>query len=236
MKWKSGDAFKGIRIIHDMEFTILLVSSTYECSLGHHLLATDPGLLVQLPEQEYVPFILFHRSGVTRRYARFVINLTVQGLSFSSIERLIISLRNDHLQSLQLKLNNTVPLIQLEGNIYIQEEESVSSIYKPFPSNDLICKCFLSNFQENKMFYFRTMGSLPIDNYITIDHTFKVAANIGYLRPDRRWITQYGSLFIIMNNIGQVVGWQFTKTSSMDECNYLLSPPLKKEHKCKEIT
>ncbi len=30
------------------------------------------------------------------------------------------------------------------------------------------------------MFCFRTMGSLPIDNYVTIDHTFKVAVNIDF--------------------------------------------------------
>ena len=48
---------------------------------------------------------------------------------------------------------------------------------------------------------------------ISFDHTFKVAANIGYLRDDGKWITQYNSVMIIMNEDGLVMGWQFTKTT-----------------------
>ena len=68
------------------------------------------------------------------------------------------------------------------------------------------------------------MMSLHTANYLSIDHTFKMAANIVYLRPDGRWITQYNSLFSVLNNIGQVITWQLTKSSSIiDECNDLLS-------------
>lgn len=66
------------------------------------------------------------------------------------------------------------------------------------------------------------MSSLSTSIYICIDHTFKVTANIGYLRADGRWITQYNSLFIVLNNIGQVIAWQFTRTTSFDECEDLL--------------
>ena len=55
------------------------------------------------------------------------------------------------------------------------------------------------------------MAFLSTKGYISIDHTFKVAANLGYLRPDGRWITQYNSLFI---DIGQVIAWQLTKTGN----------------------
>ncbi len=33
--------------------------------------------------------------------------------------------------------------------------------------------------------------------YLSADHTFKVAANIGVRLPDNKWITQYDSLFCI---------------------------------------
>ena len=66
------------------------------------------------------------------------------------------------------------------------------------------------------------MSSLLTKSFISIDHTFKVAANLGYLRPDGRWITQYNSLFIVLNDIGQVIAWQLTKTTSIDECRELL--------------
>ena len=86
-----------------------------------------------------------------------------------------------------------------------------------------MCNCFLKNFAENKRFYFYDMASLSTMQYISIDHTFKVAANVGYLRPDGRWITEYDSLFIVLNNIGQVIAWQFTQTTSTDECKDHLS-------------
>ena len=95
-------------------------------------------------------------------------------------------------------------------------------LQKPYPSNDLLCKCFLANFAENKWIYFSQMSSLSTSTYISIDHTFKVTANIGYLRADGRWITQYNSLFIVLNNIGKVIAWQFTRTTSIDECEDLL--------------
>lgn len=50
-----------------------------------------------------------------------------------------------------------------------------------------------------------------------LDHTFKLASNIGFVRSDGKWITLYNSVFIAMNEHGQVVSWQFTKTTSLDE-------------------
>ena len=69
---------------------------------------------------------------------------------------------------------------------------------------------FLHNFAESRHLYFQEMTSLHTVNYLSIEHTFKVAANIGYLRPDERWITQYNSLLIVLKNIGQVIAQQFT--------------------------
>ena len=51
----------------------------------------------------------------------------------------------------------------------------------------------------------------------SLDHTFSVAANIGYFRSDHKWVTQYSSLFIVLNEIGQVLTWKFTKDESYDE-------------------
>ena len=61
------------------------------------------------------------------------------------------------------------------------------------------------------------MSKISAKDLISFDHTFKVAANIGYLRSDGKWVTQYNSVFIVMNQDGQVMGWQFTKSTGMDE-------------------
>lgn len=218
-RWNIGsNAGNCPRLIHDIAHMVILVPAVYACSCGHEVLATDPRLLVHLPEQEYVPFILLHRSGVMRNFARITISLTVQGLSFHAIEHFVRAQRAEYIASLQLKLNCVY-----SPPVSIQESEAVKNIYKPNPSNDLMCNCFRKNFAENRYIYFKEMMSLSTRNYIAIDHTFKVAANVGYLRPDGRWITLYNSLFIVLNNIGQVIAWQFTKTTSIDECTDLLA-------------
>ena len=57
---------------------------------------------------------------------------------------------------------------------------------------------------------FVEMASMSIEDYISLDHTFKVASNLGYLRPDGNCISQYRSVFFVLSSIGQVVVWQFT--------------------------
>ena len=65
------------------------------------------------------------------------------------------------------------------------------------------------------------MAKITATNLISFDHTFKVAANIGYLRSDGKWVSQYNSVFIVMNQEGLVLGWQFTKSTGMDEVKRL---------------
>jgi hypothetical protein len=199
----------------------VLVPAIYLCGNGHEVLATDPRILVLFPEEEYIPFILFHRSGVTRSFARMIITLTIEGLSFSTIEKFIKTQRQQKMSSVQLQV---MSMLGLHNNQFFSPENlaAIVDLQKPYPSNDLLCKCFLANFAENKLLYFSQMYSLSTSIYISIDHTFKVTANIGYLRADGRWITQYNSLFIVLNNIGQVIAWQFTRTTSFDECEDLL--------------
>ena len=59
--------------------------------------------------------------------------------------------------------------------------------------------------------------------YLSIDHTFKVAANLGYVRPDGRWVPQYKSVLIVLNNKRKIISWQLTKTTSLDEVTPMLT-------------
>ena len=64
--------------------------------------------------------------------------------------------------------------------------------------------------EENEQFYTSQMLQLEI-KCLRLDHTFKVASNIGYLQDDGKWITQYSSVFIVLNEKGEVVAWQLTR-------------------------
>ena len=41
--------------------------------------------------------------------------------------------------------------------------------------------------------------------YLSIDHIFKVAANLGYVRPDGHWVSQYKSVLIVLNDKGKII-------------------------------
>ena len=56
------------------------------------------------------------------------------------------------------------------------------------------------------------MAQLPCA-WLSADHTFKVSANIGVWK-NGVWVRQFDSLFTVMNEKGQVVGWRLTRGTS----------------------
>ena len=70
--------------------------------------------------------------------------------------------------------------------------------------------------------YLRELIAIPVGSSISFDHTFKVAANIGYSREDGKWVQQYDALFVVMNNAGKILTWQFTKGTTFAEIDMVL--------------
>jgi len=53
---------------------------------------------------------------------------------------------------------------------------------------------------------------------MSCDHTFKSVANIGYKRPsDGKWIKLYNFVYCILNEKGEVLQWQFTRSKNFNE-------------------
>lgn len=50
------------------------------------------------------------------------------------------------------------------------------------------------------------MQSISTTDSLSIDHTYKIASNIGYLRQDKKWFCQYDSVFIVLNKGGSLQG------------------------------
>ena len=220
-RWNTGSSAGHCpRIIHDIQHVTLLVAAVYKCENGHETLSTDPHILDLFLEQEHVPFILFHRSGVTRAFCRMVIELATGGMSFIAIERFIVSQRMDQVVSTKLQISSLESRVP---SIIKTSTDMLSRVEKPYPSNDLFYKCFLQDFLEHKQFYFYEMSQLISSGYISLDHTFKVAANLGYVRPDGHWVSQYEAALIVLNSRGQIITWQLTKTTSLDEVQPLLT-------------
>ena len=143
-----------------------------------------------------------------------VLALVQKGINFYNIESLILEQRWEHFARQQ--------------DIYdhMLNTSSINFFDMPLsksPSNDILSKAFLANFLENEQLYLSEMINIPIEEAISFDHTFKVAANIGYLREDCKWITEYNGLFIVLNsNNGQVLTWQLTKGTSSAEIENVL--------------
>ena len=56
---------------------------------------------------------------------------------------------------------------------------------------------------------------------ISFDHTFKLSKNVGY-HKEARWVRQFSSVFIVMNEDGYIIAWAFTRSVSFDEVKPLL--------------
>ena len=70
---------------------------------------------------------------------------------------------------------------------------------------------------RKKHLFTEAMNSLNA-KWISCDRTFKAAANIGFERKENdARITQYTSLFCIINEKGQVIRWSFAMSESFDE-------------------
>ena len=88
-------------------------------------------------------------------------------------------------------------------------------MWRPTPSSDTVLQCFLYIYNNNKQLQHFSEKSSEI--WISADHTFKVAANIGCNVPDGSWVTQFDSLFIVLNEKGQVLTYKLTKGTALDK-------------------
>ena len=111
---------------------------------------------------------------------------------------------------------------QIHASDHLEKSAELCALMYPLPSNNVICQCILVCFMEKRKYYNREMSEIPINNYVSIDHTFKVSSNIGYHRSDGKRVTLYNSMFIVLNEVGPVVARQLTSSTSVDEVSSLL--------------
>ena len=217
--WKCGQS-SGLqpRVVHCIEYTVLVVPAVYSCEYEHTVSSTDPSIVNVLRWEQH-PFVLLHRTGFTKHFINTIITLLQEGMTISRIELFIAKCRKDYVAHLYLRLKSVLP----QGYPLTITVPPLNIIQSPVPSNDVICKCFIAHYLEHRKLYDSSMQMLTANSYISFDHTFKVASNIGFQRADNRWITQYNSVFFVMNEIGQVIAWQLAKSTSIDEVELLLN-------------
>ena len=198
---------------------VLLVSATYTCENSHKLLAHDESILKRFPSKSMIPFVFLARTGFTTQLVDTCIVLCRRGMNFYNMETFIIERR-------WLAYARQVEMLSIHKQMTgqcVSQGDFWKSPFSQCPSNDIISKCFLARFLQDEQMYIKDMTTIPTGKSISFDHTFKVAANIGYLREDGTWVHQYDSLFLVMNANGQVVTWQLTKGTSFSQIGTLLT-------------
>ena len=222
--WADGTQSYQPRILHSFDHTVLLVSRVYCCFSSQTLLAHDERLLQILTKSIDIPFVLLHKTGYTKDFINEVVALCNNGMNFFKIEAMCIE---EHWNYHCVKEQKFWQVLEEYQSQYPLEEIPTVNFPKfktdGIPSNDAIAQCFLKDFMEKEWHCISEMAQLTSDIWISCDHTFKVASNIGYLREDDKWVRQYTALFLVMNNEGKVISWQFTNGTSFSYIQKLLT-------------
>ena len=89
--WKDGRLRRQMpRQIYGMSGRVLLISRVYRCSFGHELSDHDPAILAMINSQGRIPFLLSHKTGVTREILDMIVSMVRNGLSFSQINDILL--------------------------------------------------------------------------------------------------------------------------------------------------
>ena len=157
-----------------------------------------------------IPFVLVHRTGFTAELIEMCNSLVRSGMNFYNMESMILERRRMYARNLNRigSLNSRTQSCSLEG--------FQSSRLSNTPT-DTLYKVFLSKFSSQEHLYLSEIASVKTGSTISFDHTFKVAANIGYHREDGVWLSQYNSLFLVMNGNEQAVTWQLTSSTKFNQ-------------------
>ena len=98
-RWNDGTTSHTTpRTIYSIQQRVLLVPCVYLCSGKHHqVVAHDPKLLKTIRETGIrIPFILFHKSGITKELFDFISSSTQAGLCIQDIENMLFNLHNSY--------------------------------------------------------------------------------------------------------------------------------------------
>ena len=221
-RWNDGtSSHTSPRTIFSIQQQVLLVSCVYLCSGKHHqVVAHDPELLKAIREAGIrIPFILFHKSGMTKELFDFISSSTQAGLCIQDIENMLLNLHNSYHCS--------------RAFLYYSQRQNAAANFPLFnPKKDfigrmLITRAFLRAFSDCENMYTQHMAS-QYGKWLSADHTFKISANIGYWQ-NKRWVKLYNSVFIVMNEENKVLAWQLARGTSIDTVESLLTG-LKERH------
>ena len=221
-KWfNAKESRSNPRVVFGTNACVLLVSCVYSV---HEISACHSDILDKLKDVTNIPFFLTHKNGFMLDLAILIEDLIDAGLSFDQVEDLIERQYKTTYDHFETHFWRDMKLSKLKGITYKERKHffpTFSSENFPHPSNDILTDIFLKRFLINEKLYLRAMNSLSA-SVMSYDHTFKSACNIGYKRADDgKWVKQYNSVFCVINQHGEIISWQLTKSEGFNEVREL---------------
>ena len=202
------------RTIYDSSGTFLLVSGVYICINNHQVPSHNPQILSKLPSTVYVPFLLTNRGGFSMDLITQICSLVDHGLSFLSIEDII---RDQYQQSYCRRRSRYEEDARQLGKENVTEFPAFEQTAFPFPHDRGIRDAFSSYSALYDQMFHDDM-TCRTSEWVFCDHTFKSAANIGFVREsDGKWIKLFKCVFVILGKGGEVLHWKFTRGESFEE-------------------
>ena len=104
-------------------------------------------------------------------------------MNFHSLEKAVAQKRWQYYEEINTEYANNIDVVAQD---HFQIAPLTEEYANYLPSDDSLCQC---SFLNNK--YRSHLQSTVVGDSLSIDHTYKVASNIGYFRSDRKWISQY---------------------------------------------
>ena len=87
------------RKLYCIQEQVLLVSSVYLCEKHYQVLSHHPSVLEEVRKVALIiPFVLFHKSGVTRELYNYISIGIHTGICIQDIENMLINLHQNQLQ------------------------------------------------------------------------------------------------------------------------------------------
>lgn len=213
IRWKDGSTTNDQpRLLYGLRNDVLLVGRVYLCKNKHQILSHDNGILSQIDDQFPPPFVLFHKTGVTRELFQFFTSHITAGMTIADVLVLWHQTLFDDYGLRKLYFSKEVQGKPERFPDFVAHSSKVGE--------KTATACYIHNYFKKEHLYARRMRQMTA-NSLSADHTFKVSANIGFWFRGK-WVQLYDSLFIVKNEIGIVLTWQLCKGASFQEVEDLL--------------
>ena len=209
-----------MRILYDFNEPMLLATGWVRCKTKaratHRFLGYDPRILKMLPEPDKVPFVLFHKVGLSRELFSSIMTQVVSGVKFNQIQELV---RSNYTKSHFIREQQYLNAVETYKE---RHSEMATYVPKHFPGvwvngfrNTFVAQCFLLGFKDKEYFYKLSMSQVTAEEWIRVD-SFALPTNVG-TNAKGIWKKEMKGIFYVENEVGQIMSWVLFQTGTFEE-------------------